>query len=143
LTGGVSPVRAWCGIGIVFLLCLTASLDFLEVMTANYRERPDPWGVAQQEERLAALRAELGAPAVIGYYSDVPFARNAGQAVFFSALYTMAPHLLAAERVSPRPEMVLGNFHERPDLVLLEQQHGLKLLKDYGRGVMLFRQEKK
>ncbi len=143
MTGGISPVRAWCGIGVVFLLCLTASLDFLEVMTANYREHPDPWGVAQQEERLGALRAELGAPAVIGYYSDVPFRRDNNQAIFFSALYTVAPHLLAPDRVSPQPELVLGNFHERPDLAGLEQQHGLKLLKNYGRGVMLFRQEKK
>ncbi|RPI08005.1 MAG: hypothetical protein EHM65_10990, partial [Acidobacteriales bacterium] len=96
MTGGVSSVRAWCGIGIVFLLCGKASLDFLEGMTSHYRARPDPWGVAQQEVRLAALRAELGAPSVIGYYSDVAFEQDGGQAVFFSALYTMAPHLLAA-----------------------------------------------
>jgi len=139
---GASLARAWCGICIVFLICFTASLDFFEVTKALYEQSPDPWGVGQQEERFAAVRADLGAPSLVGYYSDVRFEQKGGQAVFFSALYTMAPHLLVADPSDPKVELVIGNFHQRPDLGELERKRGLKLVKDYGRGVMLFRREK-
>ena len=42
-----------------------------------------------------------------------------------------------------KPELVLGNFSVRPDLDKLERERGLRLLKDYGRGVRLFRREGK
>jgi len=60
-------------------------------------------------------------------------------AAFFQALYTLAPRLLVPETTSRQPELVLGNFHMRPDLGQLEREHGLKLIKDYGGGVRLFR----
>ena len=133
------PVRAWIGFGVASLLCLAASLEYYSTITEFYRRNPDPMEVADQERRLALVRADLPEVAIVGYFSDLPMDKSSGPAAFFQALYTMAPRLLVPETVSRQPELVLGNFHMRPDLGQLEREHGLKLVKDYGGGVRLFR----
>ncbi len=138
-----SAARAWIGIGVAALLCLKASLVFHDQYVAYYGANPDPWAVAKQEVRFEALRAELPAPSVLGYYSDVPFGKGGNPAAFYVALYNMAPHMVTPDPDASVANLVLGNFARRPDLDQLEREKGLKLVKDYGRGAMLFRREKK
>jgi hypothetical protein len=137
--GWASPIRAWIGIAVAFLLCLAASLEYYSYFTDYYRQNPDPMGVGSQELRLAQLRAELPAPSVLGYYSDLPIGKGGGSALFYQTMYTMAPHLVVPDSASDKPELVLGSFYKRPDLDLLEREHGLRLIKDFGRGIRLFR----
>ena len=138
-----SAARAWIGIGLAALLCLKASLVFHDRYVAYYRANPDPWAVAKQEVRFEALRAELPVPSVLGYYSDVAFDEGGNPAAFYVALYNMVPHMVTPDPDAKVTDLVLGNFARRPDLDRLEREKGLKLVKDYGRGVMLFRREKK
>ncbi len=138
-----SPIRAWTGIGIAFLLTLSSSLGFFDLYMAYYKANPDPWAVAKQEVRFDALRDELPVTSTLGYYSDVSSGRGGNPAAFYVALYDMVPHILVRDSASFKPDLVLGNFGRRPDLGQLERENGLKLVKDYGRGVMLFRREKK
>jgi hypothetical protein len=138
-----SLVRAWIGIGVASLLSLASSFAFFDEWTAKYREQPDPWAIARQQVRFAALRAELPAGTVLGYYSDVPPGKREGTVAFYAVLYSVAPHLLVRDEVRPQPGLVVGNFARRPDLARLELESGLALVKDYGRGVVLFRREKK
>jgi hypothetical protein len=131
------------GIGLAGLLCLVSSLAFFEEQTAYVRENPDPWAITEQQDRLAALKSEIPPNSVLGYYSDVPFRDRRAGVAFFAVLYTLAPHLVVADPVQPEPELVVGNFLRRPDLGRLEREQGLRLVKDYGRGVMLLRREKR
>jgi hypothetical protein len=137
--GWLFSVRAWIGIGVASFLCLATSLEYYSITTEFYQRNPDPMEVADQERRLAMVRADLPEAAVAGYFSDLPMDKSSGPAAFFQALYTMAPRLLVPETTSRQPALVLGNFHMRPDLGQLEREHGLKLIKDYGGGVRLFR----
>jgi len=137
--GLAAPVRAWIGIGVALWLCFSISLEYYSSVSEYYRQHPDPMGVGEQESRLAQVRAELPAASIVGYFSGLPIHKGGGSAAFFEALYTMAPRLLVLERARYRPELVLGNFTRRPDLGQLEREHGLKLIKDYGGGVRLFR----
>jgi hypothetical protein len=143
LTNETSALQAWIGIGIAFLLCLSSSMGFYDLYVGYYRANPDPWAVAKQEVRFDALRAELPVTSILGYYSDVSSGRGGNPAAFYVALYGMSPHLLVPDSNVYKPEFVLGNFGRRPDLGQLEREKGLKLVKDYGRGVMLFRRERK
>ncbi len=138
-----SAVRAWIGVGIAALLCLNGALIFHDQYVAYYRANPDPWAVAKQEVRFEALRAELPVPSVLGYYSDVPFDESGNPAAFYVALYNLAPHMVTPDPDASVTNLVLGNFARRPDLDQFAREKGLKLVKDYGRGVMLFRREKK
>ncbi|MCL5746545.1 MAG: hypothetical protein M1541_21875 [Acidobacteria bacterium] len=139
MRGWLVPVRAWIGFGVASFLCLATSLEYYSTTTEFYRRNPDPMEVALQERRLAMVRADVRETAIIGYFSDLPLSTNSGSAAFFQALYTLAPRLLVPETTSRQPKLVLGNFHMRPDLGQLEREHGLKLIKDYGGGVRLFR----
>jgi hypothetical protein len=132
-------VCAWVGFGVASFLCLTVSLEYYSTTTEFYRSNPDPMEVALQERRLARVRADVREAAIVGYFSDLPMGKSSGSAAFFQALYTLAPRLLVPETTSRQPKLVLGNFHMRPDLGQFEREHGLKLIKDYGGGVRLFR----
>ena len=137
------PLRAWAGIGLVCLLGLWASVEHYSFLSEFYRGNPDPMGLGDQESRLAGVRAELPAPSVLGYISDIPLDQAGGSGLFFQTMYTLAPHLVVPDSARFKPELVLGNFSVRPDLDKLERERGLRLLKDYGRGVRLFRREGK
>ena len=143
MTERSSPVRAWTGIGIAFLLSLSSAIGFYDLYAVYYRANPDPWAVAKQEIRFDALRAELPANSVLGYYSDVSSGKGGNPSAFYVAQYDMAPHIVVFDSAAYKPELVLGNFGRRPDLGQLEREKGLKLVKDYERGVMLFRRERK
>ena len=108
----------------------------------NARENPDPWAIARQVERFAQLRAELPPNSIVEYYTDLPYTRDSGGiAAFFGACYALAPHLLVYQPRATKPELVVGSFLKRPDLAQLEQEQGLVLVKNYGRGLMLFRRK--
>ena len=83
-------------------------------MTEFYRRNPDPLEVAVQERNRYGARRCAGG----GYrrlFLDLPLSEKSGSAVYFQALYTMAPRLLVPETTSRQPRLVLGNFHMRPD----------------------------
>ena len=137
-----APIRAWAGIGVASLLSMWATFHFLDEYTIYSRQSPDPWGMARQQVRYAAVRADLPARSVVGYYSDVPTGAHEGDVAFFATLYSLAPHLVVEEVRSQRPDLVIGNFSKMPDLGRLERESGLKLVKNYRGGVMLFRWER-
>jgi len=142
----VSAWAAWrrpAGIGLVFVLSFSAVLAYLNDRAGAARENPDPWAIARQVERFAALRADLAKPTVLAYFTDVPPEDERSPVLYFGTAYAMAPHLVTDAKGAASLELVVGSFLRRPNLAALEQEHGLKLLKDYGQGVMLFRREKR
>ena len=143
MNGGAAQFRAWTCIGFAFLLCLSGALSFFEEYTTAAERNPDPWAIARQQVRYAALRAELPRNSMIGYFSDVPPGKGGGSVALFATAYSLAPHLVAQDTPAVPPELVVGNFRRLPDLEQLRREQGLTLVKDYGRGVMLFRRERK
>jgi len=137
-----APIRVWAGIGVASLVSIWATFHFLDEYTAYSRQSPDAWAMARQQVRYAAVRADLPAPSVVGYYSDVSTDTPEGLLAFFATLYSLAPNLVVEEARGQRPELVIGNFSRIPDLGRLERERGLKLVKNYRRGVMLFRRER-
>jgi hypothetical protein len=142
LTAKPSLLRVWTGIVLAALLCFVASLAFFEQYSAEKRGAPDPWAIARQQRRFATMKSELPPNSVLGYYSDVLFTDRRSTVAFFAVLYTLAPHLVADDRVKPQPEMYVGNLSKRIDFDQLERESGLKLVKDYGAGVVLLRRER-
>lgn len=107
-------------------------------MSAALRDNPDSYKIEEQQSRLAGVAELLPLDATVGYISDVPFGNADGQVYFFVTQYVLAPRLVVEETSSQRQRWVVGNFLKRPDISQLEREHGLKLVKSFGRGVYLF-----
>jgi hypothetical protein len=137
-----APWRLWGGVGAAFVMSLATVVSFLGDYAETARANPDPWAIARQVDRFASLRTSLDKPAVLGYFTDVPPGDDRSTVAFFAAAYSLAPHLVSDSKGAEQAELVVGHFRRRPDLAKLEKERGLKVVKDYGLGVVLFRREK-
>lgn len=112
---------------LVFVFCSLLSSARL-VIEAPFRSTSD--AVAQRSDlRFAWLKAALPQRGVIGYVGE---AGESGVPSYYLAQYALAP--LVLDR-SPNHPFVVGNFpstHSAPSI------EGLRLLKDFGDGVLLF-----
>jgi len=96
----------------------------------------DPYLVADQPTRFAAVLAELPPTEIVGYVSDLDDGSPAALALFNSARFTFAPRLLV---LSADRDWVLGNFSKPPDFAALARGRHLQLVRDFGNGVALFK----
>lgn len=127
-------------VGAVFcvaFLSLAGVLDYYRMASDSV---PDRYGVTAEQERFREAAAWLPAGAVVGYLSDLPLDEPRGSAAFFAAQYALAPRILveltaAADRV----DWAVGNYSRPPDLGHVLSKYNLKLVRDCGRGVVLFR----
>ena len=86
--------------------------------------------IAQRSDlRFARLKASLPQRGVIGY---VGVTGESGVAAYYLAEYALAP--LVLDR-SPNHPFVVGNFPSTPPAASVEN---LRLVKDFGDGVLLF-----
>ena len=86
--------------------------------------------VAQRSDlRFAALKAALPQHGVIGYVGDTG---ESGVAPYYLAQYALAPLVLVH---SPNHPWVVGNFPSSAPAASFEK---LRLLKDFGDGILLF-----
>lgn len=114
---------------LVFVFCSLLSSARL-VIEAPIPARSTSDAVAQRSDlRFAKLKAALPQRGVIGYVGE---AGESGVPSYYLAQYALAP--LVLDR-SPNHPFVVGNFpstHSAPSI------EGLRLLKDFGDGVLLF-----
>jgi hypothetical protein len=92
----------------------------------------DPYFVVGQGTRLAGLRALVPENAVVGYLSDP------GDPRILMSAYALAPRLI---RLGAEPDWVVGDFARRTDFAALGRQYGLRVVRDFGNGVVLYRRE--
>lgn len=133
--------RLWRVRIAVFATALAAFCSaafFWGEMSAALRDNPDSYKIEEQQARLAGVAELLPLDATVGYISDVPFGNADGQVYFFVTQYVLAPRLVVEETPSQRQRWVVGNFLKRPDTGQIEREHGLKLVKSFGRGIYLF-----
>lgn len=95
------------------------------------------------EKRFDGLRRILPKNSIVGYVSDLR--DDQGDVEYRQVQYTLTPVLVAERLDLP---LVIGNFHS--ETVINAANHGefppdkrLILVKDYGKGVMLFRETTK
>ena len=86
--------------------------------------------------RYEGLRAALPPDAVIGYISDLRPEDARSTLLFLGAQYALAPRIVVDD---DRHEWVLGNFSVPADFAALGANRGLRLVRDFGNGVILYR----
>lgn len=132
------PVRFHIAAAVAALLPLWGAVAFYDVQKI-YNALGDPYMVDAQAPRFRGLAAEVPEDAVLGYISNADPASALAGALRYSAQYTLAPRLL---REGPGPVRTLGNFTHPLDYAAFGATHGLRVERDFGNGVVLFRKER-
>jgi hypothetical protein len=132
---------ALLGAGAVLALALLTCFNFYQFTTAFNRANRDSYRVGFQHDRLRQLDAELPREAILGYVSDLPGGEVQDSAAFLGAQYVLAPRLLVRVDNPVKPEWVLGNFSRVVDPAPYAAANHLRVVKNYGPGVVLFRRE--
>lgn len=122
-----NPSRMALVTPIFILGCLLSSARLIIDAPALHQREGDV--IAQRSDvRFAAPRIELPPRGVIGYIGE----SGDPTADYYLAQYALAP--LVVDR-SLNHALVIGNFPSAPPPVQVE---GLRLVKDFGNGVLLF-----
>jgi hypothetical protein len=116
----------------VGVAALYATAEIYQAAAMANRQNRDPYLAGMQDARFAALAAVVKPSAKLGYISDLPAESAAGQAMYFTAQYALAPRLLVRAEYTDAAQLV-GNFSRPPDLAKM----GFALERDFGNGVML------
>ena len=132
------PASATGALLLAAALSIWGSVQYWNAESAYQRQSPDPYRIADQSVRFAGFRAVVPAAAILGYLTDAPAADTLATAMFLSAQYDLAPRILQKSDAS---DVVLGNFTKPADFASIGRQHGLRLERDFGNGVVMFRRE--
>ena len=123
-------------VGVAAALGLWGAMDLFAALKQNTQR--DPYRIEETIARYLTAAAALPREArVIGYLSDSPYELPRGQVMFFTAQYALAPRLVAAK--ADGLEWVLGNFAQPGDWSALGTPHGLRVERDLGNGLVLYR----
>jgi hypothetical protein len=115
----------------LFILGSLASSARLLVDRPSPRRRETDLVTQRSDLRFAALRPVLPKRGVVGYVGE----SDDSTADYYLAQYALAP--LVVDRSANHP-LVIGNFPSSP---LPLQTKGLRLVRDFGSGVLLFAHE--
>ncbi len=128
----------YAGLALAAALALGGSASFFESESLYQRQYRDPYLIAQQFPRLEGVRTAVPESAVMGYLTDTSPGSTVFEAMYGSARYVLAPRLV---RLDTNAAWVLGNFTRPADFAALARRNGLRLERDFGNGVLLFRKE--
>jgi hypothetical protein len=131
-------LRVNIGLTLAAVLSIGGAIAYFAFETEFNKQSHDPYQTAAQATRLADLRASAPEDAVLGYLTDLAPGSVAASAAFNIAQYALTPRLLIQDTAQPR---VLGNFAHPADFAALGHQHGLRIERDFGAGVVLFQRE--
>jgi hypothetical protein len=133
----------------VLIACAAVSLLALWSMTNFYSSteeaagpNADVYKIGEQAARFEDLAATLPASGLVGFVSDLPHDVLLGAVLYSGARYTLAPRLVTDEIQKTAPEWVVGDFSKPLDSAVFGAQRGLILTKDFGNGVVLYRNRK-
>jgi hypothetical protein len=126
---------------VVAALALGSVVEFFSATADLAGPSADVYKVGDQPVRLDDLAAALPATGVVGYVSDASAGQVVGAALYSSAQYTLAPRLVTDLANAPHAEWVIGDFSKPVDFVQFGQKHGLTLVRDYGNGAVLYRNQ--
>jgi hypothetical protein len=116
------------------LLCVAGAAQFYSTESAFQEQHRDQFLISSQEANFAPLAAMVQRGPV-GYITDAQPGSGADGSLFLSAQYWMAPRLLVKGTNS---EFVVGNFGKPADFAAIGRTHGLRLVRDFGDGLVLY-----
>jgi hypothetical protein len=129
---------------VAILIAVLAVSAALQSYTARSQcARPDAFGFEQARMRVAALRKNLPPNAVFGYLSDLPVKEHAGGMARQALQYALAPALVLDGADPTAVDWVIGNFSRPGDFARFGADRGLRLVGDFGNGVVLYKVERR
>jgi hypothetical protein len=136
--GVKSPQRVKVGLAVAVGLSIWGAIAYFGYEAEFEQQSRDPYRIAAQTARLEDLRASVPQDAILGYLTDLEAGSMGATVAFNAAQYALAPRLL---RPDAAQRLVLGNFAHPADFAALGHQHGLRVERDFGSGVVLFRRD--
>jgi len=136
-----SSTRLLITCATVAFLALWGVVEFYRATADAVGPDADVYKVGAQAERFRDLASALPSSGVIGYVSDVPVTQNVGAALYASAQYTFAPRLVIDQPTQPPAEWVIGDFSKPLDVAAFGAHRGLTLVRDFGNGAVLYRNQ--
>ena len=131
-----APILIAAASAAVSLLSLYDVRQFFGWTSTQAAQHGDPYGFTRQQQRFSGLAAAVGTADTLGYLS-LPLNNSNWDLMYNHAVYALAPRLVAWN-ASPPPRFVVGNFAGAVNLEELELVYGLRIVKDFGSGVVLF-----
>ena len=133
-----SAVRVQAAVAAAALLSLWGTVEYFGAESEFQKQSRDPNQIAAQTARLEGIRAVTPENAVLGYVTDVARENIQAQVMFNVAQYVLAPRLIQHDTAH---DWALGNFTHPADFAAVGRQYGLRVERDLGSGVILFRKE--
>lgn len=135
------PPAVLFAVAAVAAVSLWASAGFYLSTSEFAAANPDRHGIARQQIRFREAAAVLPENTLVGYLSDLSLDEGRGNIAFFGAQYALAPRILVRFPGRYNPDWVVGNFSRPADYQALAAQHRLVVVKDLGKGLIIFRRQ--
>jgi hypothetical protein len=144
-----SPIIFQVALGVVAALSLASSINYYHTVDRRNRYNQDPvqtYMIGVEEQRFRDVIAMVPPDSVVGYITDAPARHDAhwptnGEFLLAAVRYALAPRLVIPYEAAKKPDWVVGQFSKPVDLEQIESTNRLKLIKDLGWGVVVFRRE--
>lgn len=136
-----SSVQVLSACGAVAVLALWSTINFYGATEQAAGADADVYKIGEQAARFQDLISALPATGIIGYVSDVPTSETLGAVLRDGAQYALAPRLVREQNLKPGAEWVIGNFSKPLEVIQFGKNQGLTLVRDFGMGVVLYRNE--
>jgi len=105
---------------------------------ADFQKHRDPYQIGSA--RFEGLRALTPEDAVLGYVTEEEPGNALASGMFNAAQYNLAPRLIEKDKAL---DWTLGNFSRPTDFAAVGRRYGLRLERDLGNGVILYRKEQR
>ena len=132
------PFRVQAAVALAAALSLWGAVEHFGFETEYQKQSRDPYRIAAQAERLQGVRAATSDNAILGYITDAEPGSVTASAMLNAAQYVLAPRLL---RQDAGQDFTLGNFTRPADYAAAGAKYGLRVERDFGAGVVLYRKE--
>jgi len=136
-----SSAQVLAACAAVALLALWSTVSFRGASEELAGPNADVYKIGEQAARFQELASALPATGMVGYVSDAPAGQTLAAVLYGGAQYTLAPRLITDQSVKPAPEWVIGDFSKPLDVVQFGKDRGLTLVKDFGNGAVLYRNQ--
>jgi hypothetical protein len=131
--GTPTKIRASLGLVAILVVVVAAPISDWQGLRPMLLARfyaGEAYEVSRYERRYDGIRPLLPKHGAVGYLSD----RMEPNEQFMLTEYALAPLVL---ELSPDHEIVVGNFFDPRVGPTLARQHGLVVVRDFGRGLLL------
>jgi hypothetical protein len=107
--------------------------------TSDSARAHDPYDIAGEADRVSAVAAALGPVDKVGYIDGPADDDFAGETMYLRVRYLLGPRLVVRGAFTPPIDWVVGGFTQPVDLDKFCRDYRLRVVHDYGGGVVLFR----